>query len=109
MRTSGAMSQRLASLARQDLVRRTLDPTDRRGVVVSLTAKGRRLVDRIGAEHLGNEKLLLAPLSRQEQDALAGLLKKLLLAYEAEQPFPPGQSPMHRPRRRRKHPRQRPG
>jgi DNA-binding MarR family transcriptional regulator len=100
MRTSGAMSQRLASLERQGLIERALDPADRRGVVVSLTAKGRRLVDRIGAEHLANERTLLAPLSRTEQDTLAALLKKLLLAYEEEQPIPPGPPPSHAMRRR---------
>jgi DNA-binding MarR family transcriptional regulator len=84
MRTSGAMSQRLARLERQGLIERSLDPADRRGIVVSLTAKGRRLVERIAAEHLANERELLAPLSRNEQKALAALLKKLLLAYEAE-------------------------
>src|SRR5919198_3593389 len=83
MRTSGAMSQRLASLERQGLIERKLDPADRRGIVVSLTAKGRRLVDRIAAEHLANERRLLAPLSRADQETLAALLKKLLLAYEA--------------------------
>ena len=88
MRTSGAMSQRLASLERKGLIERRLDPTDRRGVVVSLTAEGRQLVDRIGAEHLANQRRLLAPLSEREQRELAALLKKLLLAYEAEQPSP---------------------
>jgi DNA-binding MarR family transcriptional regulator len=84
MRTSGAMSQRLASLERQGLIERRLDPADRRGIVVSLTPKGRRIVDRLGAGHLANERRLLAPLSRKEQEELAALLKKLLLAYEAE-------------------------
>src|SRR6266536_2360587 len=35
MRTSGAMSQRLASLEHDGLIARTLDPADRRGVVVT--------------------------------------------------------------------------
>lgn len=85
MRTSGAMSQRLASLERRGLIERRLDPTDRRGVVVSLTAKGRRIVERIAAEHLANEERLLAPLSKKERHTLAALLKKLLLGYESEQ------------------------
>lgn len=84
MRTSGAMSQRLASLERRELIERSLDLADRRGIVVRLTSKGRRLVDRLGADHLANERRLLAPLTRKEQEALAALLKKLLLAYEAE-------------------------
>lgn len=90
MRTSGAMSQRLASLERQRLIQRRLDPADRRGIVVSLTAKGRKLVERIGADHLDNERQLLAPLSEQERETLAALLKKLLLVYEAERPVSPG-------------------
>ena len=90
MRTSGAMSQRLESLERKALIERRHDPADRRGVVVTLTLKGRRLVDTIASEHLENERRLLAPLSRKEQEALADLLRKLLLAYEHEQPLPPG-------------------
>lgn len=82
MRTSGAMSQRLASLERAGLIERRLDPDDRRGVVVALTKKGRKLVDDIGADHMANERRLLSPLTRREQDELAALLKKLLLAYE---------------------------
>jgi DNA-binding MarR family transcriptional regulator len=89
MRTSGAMSQRLAKLERDGLISRTLDPADRRGIVVSLTPKGRELVERIAADHLANERTLLAPLSREEQAALAALLKKLLLAYESERELPP--------------------
>jgi DNA-binding MarR family transcriptional regulator len=102
MRTSGAMSQRLASLERQGLIERRLDRDDRRGIVVSLTAEGRRLVDRIGAEHLANERRLLGPLSQAEQRALAALLKKLLLAYEAEQPVPPGPESAHSTRQRKR-------
>jgi DNA-binding MarR family transcriptional regulator len=85
MRTSGAMSQRLARLEREGLIERTLDAADRRGIVVSLTEKGRKLVERIAADHLANERALLAPLSKKEQQALAALLRKLLVAYEAEQ------------------------
>jgi DNA-binding MarR family transcriptional regulator len=85
MRTSGAMSQRLARLEREGLIERTLDPADRRGIVVSLTEKGRKLVERIAADHLANERKLLAHLSKKEQQTLATLLRKLLVAYEAEQ------------------------
>jgi DNA-binding MarR family transcriptional regulator len=84
MRTSGAMSQRLARLEREELIERTLDPGDRRGIVVRLTDKGREVSDRIAADHLANERELLAPLSKKEQRALAALLRKLLVAYEEE-------------------------
>jgi DNA-binding MarR family transcriptional regulator len=95
MRTSGAMSQRLASLEREGLIERRLDPGDRRGIVVSLTTRGRKLVERLAVGHLANERRLLAPLSRKEQETLAALLKTLLLAYEAEQPLPPAITPRH--------------
>jgi DNA-binding MarR family transcriptional regulator len=83
MRSSGAMSQRLASLERSGLVRRAMDPDDRRGVVVTLTPAGLELVDRIAAEHLANEERLLEPLTGEERRELAGLLRRLLIAYEA--------------------------
>jgi DNA-binding MarR family transcriptional regulator len=92
MRTSGAMSQRLARLEREGLVERTLDPTDRRGIVVRLTDEGRELSDRVAADHLANERELLAPLSRQEQRALASLLRKLLAAYEEQSSSPGGRT-----------------
>jgi DNA-binding MarR family transcriptional regulator len=92
MRTSGAMSQRLASLERSGLITRTLDPADRRGIVVTLTTQGRSLVDDIAADHLANERRLLASLSAAEAERLAGLLRKLLLSYEAEETSPGGES-----------------
>src|SRR5919108_2430606 len=105
MRTSGAMSQRLESLERKGLIERALDATDRRAVVVKLTAKGRKLVDDVAGEHLANERRLLAPLSRKEQKELAALLKKLLLAYERERNVPRGprkQDHARRPKKRAK-------
>jgi DNA-binding MarR family transcriptional regulator len=89
MRSSGAMTHRLARLERAGLVRRIPDPDDARGMLVELTARGRRLVDRVAPEHLAGERALLAPLSEEEQATLAALLRKLLLAFEREQPFPP--------------------
>jgi hypothetical protein len=62
------------------MIERTLDPADRRGIEVSLTEKGKKLVEGIAADHLANERALLAPLSKKEQQALAALLRKLLVA-----------------------------
>jgi DNA-binding MarR family transcriptional regulator len=99
MRTSGAMTNRLQRLERAGLIRRLEAPDDRRSVLVELTAKGRRLVDEIAAEHLANERVLLASLTVAEQTQLADLLRKLLLAFEREQPAPP---PRRRARSRRR-------
>jgi DNA-binding MarR family transcriptional regulator len=89
MRSSGAMTHRLHGLERQGLIRRVPDPRDARGMLVELTRKGVVLVDRIAPLHLDNERALLEPLSHDEQQNLARLLRKLLLAHERLQPSPP--------------------
>ena len=53
--------------------------------IVELTPAGKRLVDRVIAEHLENERRLIAGLSRAEQQELAALLRKLLLTLEPEE------------------------
>jgi DNA-binding MarR family transcriptional regulator len=89
MRSSGAMTHRLHRLERQGLITRVPDPDDARGMLVELTRKGKALVDRIAPLHLDNERALLEPLSQEEQRTLARLLRKLLIAYERQQPTPP--------------------
>lgn len=86
MRTSGAMTRRIDTLEHQGLVVRMLDPTDRRGILVELTPKGRALVDDIAEAHMTNERALLDALNLDEQRDLAMLLKKLLLAFESKHP-----------------------
>lgn len=100
MRSSGAMTHRLARLERAGLVRRVPDPNDARGMLVELTGRGRRLVDRVAPEHLANERALLAALTEEEQATLAALLRKLLVAFESEQPAPPPSGRGGRRRRR---------
>ena len=82
MRTSGAVTNRLQRLELEGLVSRHPDPEDGRGLLVRLTPRGRRLIDRAAEPHLDNERRLLAALSATEQRTLAGLLKKLLLSLE---------------------------
>jgi DNA-binding MarR family transcriptional regulator len=89
LRTSGAITHRLARLERAGLVRRVPDPLDGRGSLVELTRAGLALVDRVAPEHLANERALLAALSGREQRTLAELLRKLLIGYESDQPSRP--------------------
>jgi DNA-binding MarR family transcriptional regulator len=98
MRTSGAITHRMLRLERAGLIRRLPEPRDGRSMLVELTAEGRRLVDRVAPLHLENERRLLSPLTEREAIELARLLKKLLLAYEAEHPVPP---PIRMRKRRR--------
>jgi DNA-binding MarR family transcriptional regulator len=83
MRTSGAMTNRLKRLEAAGLIRRVPAEEDGRSRLVELTGAGHGLVDEIAAEHLANERRLLAPLEPAEQEQLARLLRKLLLDFEA--------------------------
>ena len=79
MLTSSGTTKRLDRLERAGLIARSPAPEDRRGVVITLTGKGRALIDAVTEAHLENERSLLAGLTPAEQDRLAGLLRKLRL------------------------------
>jgi DNA-binding MarR family transcriptional regulator len=79
MITSGSMTNRIDRLEAKQLVKRHPDPTDRRGVLVTLTEKGLQLIDQALVKHLAKGEQLLAVLTLAEQTQLADLLKKLLL------------------------------
>ena len=78
MVTSGAMTARLDRLEKAGLIQRAPHPSDRRGVVVQLTAKGLELVDQALAAHVANEHQILAGLTSTERETLAKLLGKLI-------------------------------
>jgi DNA-binding MarR family transcriptional regulator len=80
--TSGGMTSRLDRLEEAGLVRRKADPADRRGVIVELTAEGRRVTDAAIDEHGELGERLLMPLGRNERQTLLHLLRKLLAALE---------------------------
>jgi DNA-binding MarR family transcriptional regulator len=89
MRSSGAMTHRLARLEADQLVRRLPDRQDRRGLLVELTPSGLALVDAVASEHLANERRLLAGLTQQQQLQLVALLRTLLQSFEGGRPIPP--------------------
>src|SRR3954465_12811754 len=79
MLTSSGTTKRLDKLEAAGLIAREPDPGDRRGTLIALTDEGRRVIDAVTADPLDNEARLLAALSREEQDRLADLLRKLRL------------------------------
>ena len=93
MRTSGAVTNQLHRLERAGLIRRVPDPDDGRSALVELTGSGRALVRRVGPAHLATERRMLAALDPQEREALAALLKKLLLFFEGDEPDVRGSRP----------------
>ncbi|MEA2684579.1 MAG: hypothetical protein QOK05_2907 [Chloroflexota bacterium] len=93
--SSGAMTNRIDKLERMGLVERLADPKDRRGTLVSLTDRGRRVVDEALHEHLANEERLLSGLSAADRRQLEQLLRKLLVS----EPFTRGPQFSSRPPR----------
>jgi DNA-binding MarR family transcriptional regulator len=80
--TPGTVSARLDRLVADDLVIRSPDPADKRGSLVTLTGRGRELFEAVVPAHLANQVRLLGSLTSDEQATLAGLLRKLLVAFE---------------------------
>jgi DNA-binding MarR family transcriptional regulator len=80
--SSGAMTNRLDRLEEASLVRRLPDPGDRRGVVVELTDKGRRLYEDTVGVQAKKEALVAAALSEREKKQLNALLRRLMIEFE---------------------------
>jgi DNA-binding MarR family transcriptional regulator len=81
--TSGTMTNRIDRLAAAELVKREPDPSDKRGVLVTLTERGRTRVDAALADLLSSERSLLASLDDTERKQLADLMRTLLAPFDA--------------------------
>jgi DNA-binding MarR family transcriptional regulator len=77
------MTNRIDRLAAADLVRREPDPSDKRGVLVTLTGRGQERVDEALADLLRRERALLAGLTAEERQQLADLMRILLVPFDA--------------------------
>ena len=82
--TSGTMTNRIDRLAAAGLVAREPDPRDRRGVLVTLSERGREVVDAAFTDLLDREHVLLARLGPEQRNVLAGLLRTLLVPFDEE-------------------------
>ncbi|MDT0268332.1 MarR family transcriptional regulator [Streptomyces sp. DSM 44915] len=80
--TSGTMTNRIDRLAKKGLVERLPDPSDRRGVLVRLTAVGRDKADSALAALLDQERAILADLTVEQRHALARLLRSLTAPFD---------------------------
>src|SRR6201996_8467814 len=80
--TSGTMTNRIDRLAAAGLVRREPDPSDRRGVLVTLSDRGREAVDAAFTDLLDRENALLARLGPGQRQVLADLLRTLLVPFD---------------------------
>ncbi|MER5914166.1 MarR family transcriptional regulator [Streptomyces sp. NPDC001982] len=84
MLTTGGMTGRLDKLERAGLLRRSPDPHDRRGLQVTLTPEGLRLIDEAVGAGLAEETDALSALNGEQADQLADLLRELLAGTAKE-------------------------
>jgi len=81
--SSGGMTNRLDRMQEAGLVRRRPHPSDRRGVLVELTARGRQVIDAAIDAHLAlYEELVGDALTKPEQRTFVELMRKQTLAFE---------------------------
>jgi DNA-binding MarR family transcriptional regulator len=80
--STGGMANLLKGLEADGLVVRRPDPSDRRGVLVRLTAAGRERVDRAVSDVAEAERRLVEGLSTRERRALARTLSRLLVSVD---------------------------
>jgi DNA-binding MarR family transcriptional regulator len=82
--TSGAMTNRLARLESVGMVERIVDAQDKRSVQVSLTGKGKALLEEAVGTHTEVQNRLLAPLTLEQRQVFAELLKTVLSILPGE-------------------------
>ncbi|WP_330457869.1 MarR family transcriptional regulator [Streptomyces sp. NBC_00820] len=78
MLTTGGTTGRLDKLEQAGLLRRSPDPHDRRGLRVTLTEEGLRLVDSAVGAGLAEQQDALTALDDEQVGQLVGLLRQLL-------------------------------
>jgi DNA-binding MarR family transcriptional regulator len=82
MVTTGAMTKRIDRLEGAGLVTRRASHQDGRGRVITLTERGREVIDAAFTEHMRNERRLLDQLTAQEAAQMEKLLTKWLARFE---------------------------
>ena len=75
--TGGNMTVVIDNLVKQNLVKRCIDPKDRRVNLISITEEGRKLISGIFPKHLENINEIFSVLTSEEKKNLIRLLKKL--------------------------------
>src|ERR1700722_3914689 len=84
--SAAAITKRVAALQRSGLVERAPNPADGRGVLISLTVEGVRVIDEAFPRVLGIEGRLLSGLSRTQHARALTSLRHVLASVE----FGPG-------------------
>ena len=80
LKSKGNMTMVIDNLSKRRLVRCDQQISDKRFLLVQLTAQGRELIKRIFPEHAQSITKIMSGLTLEEQKTLAGLCKKLGLS-----------------------------
>jgi DNA-binding MarR family transcriptional regulator len=83
IQSPGGLTKTLRRLEDAGYVRRVADPDDRRSLLVELTAKGRKVSERVSASVAAHYDDVLAGLAAAEREALRGALAGVLDRLEA--------------------------
>lgn len=82
--SNGAMTNRVNKLEAKGLVRRRQDNSDRRGVIVTLTGKGKKIIDKAIQHRLDVADGCLGGMTKKERAELSTLLRKVRLSAAGE-------------------------
>lgn len=82
--TRGGMTKRLDRLESRGLVVRRANGADRRSLLVSLTAAGLEVIDRLIEQHTANQAAALSVLSAEQRQALDDAVRRLLGSLDGE-------------------------
>ena len=81
MLSSGGMTSRLDTLERSDWIERHPDPSDRRGVIIELTPKGRKLIDAATATRFDEASKSRPDLNAAERTKFEVMLRMWLARF----------------------------
>jgi MarR family protein len=94
------MTNILHELERRGLVERLPDPSDRRGVLIRLTAEAAKLIEAAIEAHAAEEHRMIGALAPRERKALQSLIAELLISIEPVTTAPAIARAKERPARR---------
>jgi DNA-binding MarR family transcriptional regulator len=81
--STGAMTHRLDRLEKAGLLKREHATEDRRSILLAITPEGRRAAKRAATARDSMDGTLIPGLTTAERKTLSGLLRKMLLEFEA--------------------------
>lgn len=74
--TSGNITVVIKNLEKDDLIKKIPDPSDKRAVIISITPKGKEIIEGILPKHIENINRIFNILSDEEKITLKNILKK---------------------------------